>query len=92
MFGVLPAYGFFIRHVNGITLEDIDLHFLKDDFRPPFVLNEVNGAEFHHARAQTTPGTAVFDLKQVRDFSALQCPGLNDVRLDRVDRAKLNRN
>ena len=28
MFGELPAYGFFIRHVKGLTMRDVELRYL----------------------------------------------------------------
>ena len=40
-FGPMPAYGFFIRHVHGITLENIQLHTATPDARPAFVLQDV---------------------------------------------------
>jgi len=46
MFGELPAYGFFIRHVKGLRMNDVDVSYLTDDARPAFVLNDVTGAIF----------------------------------------------
>ena len=69
MFGLVPAYGFFLRHVKGIELNDLEVSFLKDDTRPAFVLNDVQGAEFQHVKAQKTAGTAMFVLRDVDDFS-----------------------
>jgi polygalacturonase len=40
-FGPMPAYGFFLRHVHGITLDNIQLHTLSPDARPAFVLDDV---------------------------------------------------
>ena len=39
MFGMLPAYGFFIRHAGNIELNDVDVSFLQEDRRPAFVLD-----------------------------------------------------
>ena len=52
MFGELPAYGFFIRHVKGIEMRDVEVSYLKEDARPPFVLNDVMGADFFHVLAR----------------------------------------
>ncbi|TDD94286.1 glycoside hydrolase family 28 protein [Flavobacterium cellulosilyticum] len=41
MFGELPAYGFYIRHVNGITMKNIKLTLDNSDFRPAFVFDDV---------------------------------------------------
>lgn len=41
MFGELPAYGFYVRHVNGISLKNIKLTLEDADFRPAFVFDDV---------------------------------------------------
>ncbi len=41
MFGTLPAYGFFIRHVKGIFLENINLRSEQKDNRPAIFLTDV---------------------------------------------------
>jgi len=38
IFGILPAWGFFIRHAKGIELDGIDLSTIQPDKRPAFVL------------------------------------------------------
>jgi len=38
MFGMLPAYGFFIRHAKGIELNNVEVGFMEEDRRPAFVL------------------------------------------------------
>ena len=89
MFGDLPAYGFFIRHVKGLQLRDVETSYLKEDLRPAFWLNDVNGVEFLHVKAQRSAGVPMFDLKNVTDFSTHQCWPLADMRLERVDSKKL---
>lgn len=44
MFGVLPAYGFYIRHAAGITLEGVALTAAAADARPALYLEDVEGA------------------------------------------------
>ncbi|MBI1307689.1 MAG: glycoside hydrolase family 28 protein [Bacteroidetes bacterium] len=41
MFGELPAWGFYVRHVNGITLKNIRLKIKNPDYRPAFVFEDV---------------------------------------------------
>ena len=50
MFGELPAYGFFIRHVKGLAMRDVEVSYLKEDVRPPFWLNDVIGVDFQHIK------------------------------------------
>ena len=88
MFGEIPAYGFFIRHVKGIELNNVEVSYVKEELRPAFVLNDVNGADFFHVKAQLSKGAFAFLLQNVSDFSAYQCKGVPDMRLERVEQKK----
>ena len=52
MFGDLPAYGFFIRHVQGLQMRDVEVNYLSPDLRPAFWLSDVKDVEFIHVKAQ----------------------------------------
>ena len=41
MFGELPAWGFYVRHVKHLTMENIRLRLAEEDFRPAIVLDDV---------------------------------------------------
>ena len=41
MFGELPAWGFFVRHVEHIVFDNVRLRTVADDFRPPYVFEDV---------------------------------------------------
>ena len=89
MFGDLPAYGFFIRHVKSLQLRDVETSYLKEDLRPAFWLNDVTGVEFLHVKAQSAAGVPVFDLKNVSEFSAHQCWPIPDMRIEKIEKKKL---
>jgi len=89
MFGEIPAYGFFIRHAKGITLSNVWISYLSDEFRPPFVLQDVNGVEFDHVTAQRAKDVPAFFFRNVLDFITHDFKGLPDTRLDRVELGKL---
>ena len=84
MFGEMPAYGFFVRHVRGLEMSDVQVSFLSEDLRPAFVLEDVRGADFRHVRAQLAPGVPAFSLKNVEDFSVRQSRPVPDTVLGRV--------
>jgi len=86
MFGVIPAYGFFVRHVNGIQFNDVQVSYLKPDFRPAFQLENVRDAEFLHVKAQIEPNAKTFALRSVEDFVVQLSPGVPDTKLQKVDR------
>ena len=54
MFGVLPAYGFFIRHAKNITLENIRLSFAQEDQRPALLCDDVEQLEINGLKMQGT--------------------------------------
>ncbi len=86
MFGTLPAYGFYIRHARNVTLRDIDVRFVKDDLRPPFVLNDVALVYFDHVSAKRAPGIPFFTLKDVTGFTVRNTAGVANVHRDRVEK------
>jgi len=88
-FAPIPAYGFFIRHVRGIELNNIDISYENEDFRPPFILDDVKDAEFRNVEAKTAEGVPAFVLKNVKDFSTFQCKPVPDMQLDNVDEKNL---
>lgn len=45
MWGELPAWGFYIRHAEGIQFKNVKLTVLNPDFRPAIVTDDVKGIE-----------------------------------------------
>jgi polygalacturonase len=52
MFGQVPAYGFYIRHVKGIELSGVKLSYEKPDLRPAVVLEDVKEFDATRVKAQ----------------------------------------
>jgi hypothetical protein len=78
MFGVIPSYGFFVRHVKGIEFNDVEVTYLKEDQRPPFQLESVKGVEFNHVKAQRAANVPAVVLKSVEDLLVQQSPGISE--------------
>jgi polygalacturonase len=81
-FGEMPAYGLFIRHVNGIEFHNVEIGFLNADLRPAFVLNGVRRAGFHDVTAQTAPDVPRFRLKDVMDFTVWHSRNIPDTQIE----------
>jgi polygalacturonase len=84
MFGDIPAYGFFVRHVKGLEMNDVQVSFMKDDMRPALILSDVKGAEFNNLKAQHATGVPLMVLKNVTDFSVHHSQGLADAEMKEV--------
>jgi polygalacturonase len=64
MFGALPAYGFYCRHVRGLTCRNVDVGFAKPDHRPALVCTDVEGLSIEGFNAQAVadaPALVVLD-------------------------------
>lgn len=47
----LPAWGFYLRHVEGVTFTNVKLSAAAADYRPAIVLDDVNGGSFKAVKA-----------------------------------------
>ena len=86
MFGVMPAWGFFVRHVKNLDMHDVEVSFVKEESRPAVVLNDVAGADFVHVKARRAPEVPFFVLTNVTDFAVHNCPGVPDTHRDSVEK------
>ncbi|MBC7796475.1 MAG: right-handed parallel beta-helix repeat-containing protein, partial [Pyrinomonadaceae bacterium] len=86
MFGVLPAYGFYVRHARGITFDNVEVSFEKEDARPAFLLDDVKNVEFFRTNAQLVAGAKMFVLRNVTNFSLSQSRNLKDEKFERVEK------
>ena len=72
--GILPAYGFFVRHVDGITFRDVDLSFNSEEHRAAMLFNDVKNMKlfnFHAEIAHDALGQLV--LQNTRDVFINGC-------------------
>ena len=56
MFGLLPSYGFFCRHVNGLKMENMDLSYELPDYRPAIYLSDVKDSGISDLKASCEEG------------------------------------
>jgi hypothetical protein len=89
MFGIMPAYGFFIRHASGIHLTDVDVGYIKEDRRPAFVLDSVESISLEHCKAQKATGVPTLVMMNAKGVEAHHCAGFPDFRTDAVARKEM---
>ncbi len=88
-FGVTPAYGFFIRNVKDLKMNNVEVSYIKEDLRPAFILDHLEGADFQHVRAQKAEGSSMFILNTVKNFNLFNSVQLPDTKLADVDKKLL---
>ena len=88
MFGPMPAFGFFLRHVRGIEMSHVEIATAAPDERPAFHLSNVERADFF---AVTAPRSALgaFALENVKDFRIGWSRAAPDVTLERAQNKML---
>jgi hypothetical protein len=89
MFGVLPAYGFFIRHAKRIELEGVDVDFIEEDRRPAIVLADVDGIDLDNCKFARVKGTGALVMTNATDVGIKHCAGLADFKGGSVARKEL---
>jgi hypothetical protein len=81
MFGTTPAYGFFIRHVQGLEMQSVKIECPNGDERPVFTLEDVQGAEFGRIKVPVREGIPTFRLSNVRDFAVYRSRPVRDAEV-----------
>lgn len=52
MFGELPAWGFYVRHMDGLKMKNIQLKIKAPDYRPAFVFDDVKNLEIEDLKIE----------------------------------------
>lgn len=65
MFGELPAWGFYVRHAESLSMKNIRLECLAGDFRPVMVFDDVKELKIKHIRAKATSNAPELAFRKV---------------------------
>jgi len=74
MFGVLPAYGFYIRHARNLSIAGGDLAIINPDARPALYLDDVEDGKIANMHLQGDGSSeATVWLNQAKDIVVEGC-------------------
>jgi polygalacturonase len=85
-FGVLPAYGFYVRHAAGITLDGVTLRVATRDTRPAIVLDDTRDVTLRGVRTEPAPNVPALVLRDVERVRIADSPPLRDRTVTRAAR------
>lgn len=76
MFGELPAWGFYVRHVKGLTMKNIKLTSAKPDFRVACIFDDVSKLKLDGLTVQSDKNEHTLILNNVKEyiFNKLKLP------------------
>ena len=70
-------------------MHDIQVSYLKDDYRPPFILDDVKGAILYDIQAQKNSGVSSFILKNVEGIHISQTNEIKDSYIEKAEKKDL---
>jgi hypothetical protein len=79
MFGVLPAYGFYLRHAKGVALHNVRLELEKPDLRPALICDDVEDLELTGFKAPGNGDEPLIRLRNTRGAVIQNCRTLGSV-------------
>ncbi len=82
LLGKTPAYGLFVRHVQDLTLSDIQFETIENDERPVMYCNDVNGIEIDELKAPVARGIPAAVLHNVKNIEIRHAPLFQSVVAD----------
>jgi polygalacturonase len=82
--GIMPAYGFFIRHVKGIKLNNVEISYMGNEVRPAIVMDDVKEADLFRVSMRTVPGVKAIVLNNVENFSIAESKGFKNRQLKKL--------
>ena len=85
MFGELPATGFYARHAKNLEFTNVEIATEREDARPAFHLEDVDGVDFFRMKFPARKMAGQFQLKNVADFRVFGCKHYADASSEHVD-------
>jgi len=73
-YGDLPAYGFFCRHVDGLTFRDVRFDFNEKEYRSPLICDDVKNLTLFNFNAEISDeASAQIILRETQNVFVSQC-------------------
>ena len=80
MFGELPSWGLYLRHVDGIKLSNVKMSFKQDDFRPAIVADDAKNITIQQISIPTAKELPVIYINNSKNLNLknIEMPFSND--------------
>jgi hypothetical protein len=78
-FGIIPAWGMWVRHVKKISVDHVEFRAAQPDLRSSIILDHVADVSLSHLKHSPVPGVATLWLQNVTGLTIDNCPGLPEV-------------
>lgn len=88
MFGELPSWAFYMRHVSGLVLQDVRVSLREADFRPAYVFDDVQNLKLEKLKIDALNGAkdqVILHQTELEDAVDIKIEGRDDDGLLRVE-------
>ena len=85
IFGVLPAWGLFVRYARRISFRDVRIETIEPDTRPAIVLMDAEDIRFDGLSISNAASAPALELRGVRNLQVSGSSGLSDLRIKHAD-------
>ncbi len=80
MFGTLPAYGFFCRHVSGLNIDNMDLSYKNAEYRPALFIQDVKDARISDLKSSYEKGAkSMMIIDNSKDIIVRECNAIENI-------------
>jgi hypothetical protein len=88
MFGELPAWGFYMRHAEGIQFKNFKISYKEADFRPAMVFDDVKNVQLNNVQIPTYQELPMLYFNNTKDITInqLSIPVSQDKAIQRVNK------
>jgi len=86
--GIMPAYGFFIRHAANIEMNNVEISYMGSETRPAMYIEDVKGLQLRNVKPQPVAGQPLMVMKDVTDVVIKDSRGLKDKTIKKKDTIK----
>ncbi len=66
MFGELPSWGLYVRHVTGLEMKNVRMSVRENDYRPAYVFDDVKGLKIEGGSITSLSTNGQFVIKDVK--------------------------
>lgn len=73
-----PSWGFYVRHVKGLTFRNVELHEEKPSPKPSIVMTDVDGLTLDGFKTAPSQGIETVRLENVKNLTVKNSPPLKD--------------
>jgi hypothetical protein len=84
VFGVMPSWGVFARHVKNLQVRDVELRVLQDEQRPAVVLDDVANARLFNVQLTGKTSVPLWTFNHLVDLKVRDCTDLPESEMPAV--------